>query len=540
MRVRSLRLRNFKRFTDLTIDDIPADTRLVLMIGANGSGKSSVFDAFEHLDARFVRPSRLESYYRKVSIDHAYVELFRHDGPELFRRGDSFGFGQEGGSYFYGRSSVRIVPIARQVGDSDSVLLADSDRPVEYILPDERFNTDLQIYTSRIDRELREIFIAKSEDDAARVRREQIEPLNDALRRVFGDDPTLVPQLVNWTSPTIGTAAQLEFQKGTARITYDLLSHGEKQVLILLLNFLVRKEALNDRIIFIDEMDNHLHRSLQFRLLEEVSEHWIPESSQLWTATHALGFIEYASSSPGSVVIDFDELDFDQPQVIRPQPKDDPSLFDIAISRELLAKLAASHRIVFVEGVSDLDFLNQIGIEAVFIPSGNKKQAFYKAQSSKLLCLLDPDLLLPDEQRDIKKKYSFVRFMQSCCIENELYHPENVRELADHRNHPFDIEMYKAAWVESMQIDRNKRITSTMSDRSTDQGVFPGFEETLKSTSGSVEVNKCFQSDNFETFYPFLSAKNYGTKAKELVRWASRKELATTKRFAERIKTALE
>lgn len=47
MKIKSLQLKNFKRFTDLTIQDIPENARLVLLIGSNGSGKSSVFDGFE-------------------------------------------------------------------------------------------------------------------------------------------------------------------------------------------------------------------------------------------------------------------------------------------------------------------------------------------------------------------------------------------------------------------------------------------------------------------------------------------------------------
>jgi AAA domain, putative AbiEii toxin, Type IV TA system len=538
MRVRSLRLRNFKRFTDLTIEEIPEDTRLVLMIGANGSGKSSVFDAFEYLRVAPTQPRRrLSPYYQKAGTDDVDVELWAHDGTRLVRNRNSTELTNTS-QWFYGRSSVRIVPRATQVNDAESALDRDTDRPIEYILPDQRFNTDLQAYTSHIDKELREIFIAKSEDNATRVRKEQIEPLNDALRRVFGDDDALVPQLVNWTSPSVGAAAQLEFQKGSARITYDLLSHGEKQVLILLLNFLVRKESLNGRVIFIDEMDNHLHRSLQFRLLEEISEHWIPESSQLWTATHALGFIEYASSAPGAVVIDFDELDFDQPQVLRPQPKDDPSIFNIAISRELLSKLAASRKIVFVEGPTDVGYLNAAGLDAVFLPSGNKKEAFFRAKGSGLLCLLDPDLLLPDEQEQVRTRYPHVRFVPSSCMENELYHPDNVAELAASEDRSFDIETYVAEWVGSMRKIRDERIASSMSDRLTDQGLFPEMKEQLR--SGSMEINKRLQSDEFDTFYPYLSAKSYGAEAKALVSWASKNELASTNRFADRIKAALE
>lgn len=49
MRIKKIELKHFKRFTDLTISDIPETSKLVLIIGSNGSGKSSLFDAFDWL-----------------------------------------------------------------------------------------------------------------------------------------------------------------------------------------------------------------------------------------------------------------------------------------------------------------------------------------------------------------------------------------------------------------------------------------------------------------------------------------------------------
>lgn len=46
MKVKSIKLDNFKRFTNLSISKLPDNTKLVIIVGPNGSGKSSLFDAF--------------------------------------------------------------------------------------------------------------------------------------------------------------------------------------------------------------------------------------------------------------------------------------------------------------------------------------------------------------------------------------------------------------------------------------------------------------------------------------------------------------
>ena len=46
MRIKSVHLKNYKRFTELAIADLPETARLVVLVGPNGTGKSSVFDSF--------------------------------------------------------------------------------------------------------------------------------------------------------------------------------------------------------------------------------------------------------------------------------------------------------------------------------------------------------------------------------------------------------------------------------------------------------------------------------------------------------------
>ena len=46
MRIADVHLHEFRRFKDLTIQSIPVTARLVILAGPNGTGKSSLFDAF--------------------------------------------------------------------------------------------------------------------------------------------------------------------------------------------------------------------------------------------------------------------------------------------------------------------------------------------------------------------------------------------------------------------------------------------------------------------------------------------------------------
>ena len=56
MRLKSATIIKFKRFVDLTIRNLPANAKLIVLLGPNGCGKSSLFDAFQ----------------RKLKVDHFY------------------------------------------------------------------------------------------------------------------------------------------------------------------------------------------------------------------------------------------------------------------------------------------------------------------------------------------------------------------------------------------------------------------------------------------------------------------------------------
>ena len=47
MRLRKIQLKVFRRFDDLTIDLGTTPKKIIALVGPNGCGKSSIFDAFE-------------------------------------------------------------------------------------------------------------------------------------------------------------------------------------------------------------------------------------------------------------------------------------------------------------------------------------------------------------------------------------------------------------------------------------------------------------------------------------------------------------
>ena len=97
MRIKSVRLTNYKRFASLTLTNIPESTRLVVLLGPNGCGKSSVFDAFlaksQAQRNNYALQGQFADYYQKDSSSEAALrsisEVARKNRYCLLRQGAS-------------------------------------------------------------------------------------------------------------------------------------------------------------------------------------------------------------------------------------------------------------------------------------------------------------------------------------------------------------------------------------------------------------------------------------------------------------------
>lgn len=317
MKIKEVHLSEFRRFSNLTIRSIPQTAKLVVLLGQNGSGKSSVFDAFSlySTDAKHhVYNDYDEKYLSKNSIQirgrvEQRINIIFFDCAKLSRN-------DEGRRSFYFRSAYRfeegfhIDGLYRQVP-----VLEDREDPCWMVARDKRVSANYQSMVSFLIEELSD---PGCDNNVSRteLRDKYIASIQRSMRRVFPD-----LNLKSFGRPL--QDGTFLFSKGVSHnFPYKNLSGGEKAAFDLLLDFVIKRKDFNNTIFCIDEPELHMHSALAGGLLEELYK-LIPDNCQLWIATHSIGMMRKAKElfelNPGSVsFLDFSNRDFDKPQVIEP------------------------------------------------------------------------------------------------------------------------------------------------------------------------------------------------------------------------------
>jgi hypothetical protein len=509
MKISKLRLLHFKRFTDLIIDlgDRPLP-RLVLLIGANGCGKSSVFDAFEFsAQDRGSAPATDFSYYLKNN-ETGQIEFALEDGssykcvlqaskPYAVDRGTNLKHNS-----FYGRSAVRYLPRITRTNIGQTIdIEKNSDRPKYFIEPDNRFENDIDVLIKDV---VDKIFSGINTSSAEQLDEIKafLNRFNEALPRIFGEGDATSLRFVRFVPPSEGRPSKLFFRKGSSEINYDLLSSGEKEVVNILFNLFVRTPFYPDSIYFFDELDAHLHTALQFNLLREIVEHWIPPGCQLWTASHSLGFIRYARSSPDAAVIDFDDHDFDQPILLSPQKSMD--VFDIAVPKDALEALFKDKIKIFCEGQNGAHY-NALGLpDTLFLGDADKSSVFLRVAEHGEWGIIDRDYLTDTEVEKLRGKFPRLIVLHYYCFENYLYHPDNLRSL----DPDFDPEAYIKKIVAEKNRLKDDIISKIRGDRKS--YIFFTRNEYHIADSKLDTLFEMLGSDDLEVFYQVFSMKHRG------------------------------
>jgi len=253
MKIAKIHLTNFKRFTDLLIDNIPSTSKLVLLIGANGSGKSSLFDAFAFIDAAIKRDVAQDeefwNYFKKKNGTPVSVTINNDKNSEYILTDKNFPKPDIASTAFYGRTSFRQIPRLTRTSLGQGGIIdfqKDSDRPRFFIERDNRFENDVEKIAEVI---VKEIF--RLQQSGEQIRQKYINPINTAFNNIFGNENGTKLQLIEIIPPFEGKVAQITFHKGDSEFQYNYLSAGEKEVFNLLINLLSRASLYQDTVYFL-------------------------------------------------------------------------------------------------------------------------------------------------------------------------------------------------------------------------------------------------------------------------------------------------
>jgi predicted ATPase len=382
MRIKKIQALDFKRFTNLTVSDMPESVRLVMLAGPNGTGKSSLFEA-------------MHTWHQNTWRDHNFWDTSYHAKSPTGTRVWQGDIEIE----FYGeipqtRIEKRKAIYIRSAYRNDSDFNIDRLKRLNTIIEEQRLtrliDNDASVrrnYERMASQGLEDVY--EREDEAVTIgefRERTIGDVKRALLRLF---PEL--ELNSLGNPL--SEGTFKFTKGVASgFAFKNLSGGEKAAFDLILDLIVTRREYDNTVFCIDEPEAHMNARLHGELLSVLFD-LLPEKCQLWLASHSIGMMRRArdleAAKPGTVAfLDFEERDFDKPQTLTPvRPNRAFWQRAYAIALDDLASLVAPSRVVVCEGTPtaasanrnaqlDSECYNRIFEaefpETRFLPGGNR------------------------------------------------------------------------------------------------------------------------------------------------------------------------
>jgi len=463
VKLKTIRLKQFKRFDDLTIELGDNPKKIIALVGPNGCGKSSIFDAFEEKlkDSKNASRKQSNEFFSKLlySINPALrSNTYNKRNAISITEVNGLNFSK---TSFYIRSPYRFtsqlnISTIRSLPN----IIDDQERPTSSIDLDSRLQENYE----------RLLGIAWNEYQNGTKSGEEIRA--KLLTRINTIINGIVDIKISNLGDVIAKKGQLYFEKGNSSdFPYQNLSSGEKEVVDIIVDLVVKTPEYNDTIFCIDEPELHLNTAIQRKLLIEIDK-LIPDNCQLWVATHSVGFLRALQDdlSDKCSVLDFSDKDyFDRPEIITPMVPTRNNwqrIFQTAL--EDLTGLLAPKRIVYCEGRPDpnpsglevgldADIYNNIFSEkhndTLFVSSGGggamaKSASLALKVLSKafddveLYLLKDRDTKTDTQMTDFLDEDATNRILKRREIENYIFDKEILKKFTQDNGIAFDETRY--------------------------------------------------------------------------------------------------
>lgn len=464
MKIKRLRLfNNYKRFHDLTINLGDNPRKIVALVGPNGSGKSSILDGllYKYSSHKTIgRNSNLNnpSYHSrsedsKITHNDIEIDFALGDFQKMMQSRSKSGLPLE--NVFSFRSPYRHNSILRVIESKAVSEITKNDYGAGSTV-------DLDSKMEVNFRRLRVHYSKYLEDKDARP--------SEAKKFIIGE---LNKHICSCLDIEIDEIGDIEAGRGSlffkkkdqnGRIDFNVLSAGEKEVVDIILDLYLRKNEYAESIFLLDEPELHINTAIQRNLVIEIDK-IIPDSSQLWIATHSPGFMRalQIDLAEKSQVINFGEVDKIGSSIVELRPMEMSRANWIKVFKTALGDLAdlvSPKRIIYCEGKAECNanklekgfdakiynkIFNTSDNDTLFISSGGNTELDQRStiainilgkalKDLEILILKDMDVLpsssmtLEDREKYLQKNGASHRMLKRKEIENYIYDKEVLKE----------------------------------------------------------------------------------------------------------------
>lgn len=304
MKIKQIKLKDFKRFDNLNIELGDQPKKIIALVGPNGCGKSSIFDAFVEKirDYKGTKDNPGEFYYSKkyysINPDERKEKYSKSNSILILKDDNTSNFDKKS---FYFRSPYRYTSkLNIQNVKSLPDVIDDNESPGSSSSIDSRLQQNYERLIGNFFHEVYGQSITGSEWVEKNVKK-----INDILEQILEIK-------ISYLGDPTRNKAQLYFEKDSSKdFPYENLSSGEKEVVDIIIDLLIKSDEFNETVYCIDEPELHLNTKIQRKLLV-VMEKIIPDNCQLWVATHSIGFLRALQSDlkDKCSILDFSQEDY--------------------------------------------------------------------------------------------------------------------------------------------------------------------------------------------------------------------------------------